>query len=229
MSVKPILIVCLFALITGCATNKSVQIWKYEISDILVKQQNENGQTTYSANVEIIDYYINRISINAKEYPPRFSSKEEQEEVTSKLSQLINILEIIGENQQENPDFLFQAAIANSMGHNLDLQGSADRAKNYFDKLLNISPENPEANYQYGMFLSGTSAYHFDGIPYLEKALAYGQKDALFTLGLLAVQQGHKEKGLAYLTEFSENNPEDTYAKRVINAVNEGKIQFKSN
>jgi tetratricopeptide (TPR) repeat protein len=200
--------------------------WDYDLKDAMVETVDKNGNKHYSVNMKVIDYYINRISMHAKEYPPSFKSKEEQEEIINKLNQLIGFLEILGENNKNNPDFLSRAAFSYSMGHNVNIKGAAQKSHYYYEKLLEITPESPIANYHYGMFLAGTQPYHYDSIPYLEKALKLGQKDARYTLGLLYYQKGDKEKGLGMLQEYSSDNPNDEHVKKVIEAINSGKLKF---
>jgi len=200
--------------------------WKYELSEALSKSKNEEDVDQYSINLEIVDDYIERIAKHAKEYPPRFTSKEEYEDVAEKLNGLIGVLAIVSENQQNNPELLLRLGFVQSMAHNININGAADKAKENYEKLLKISPNNIKGNYLFGMFLSGTRKYHFDSIPFLEKALALGETDSQYTLGLLYYEQGDKEKGLKYLRKYSENNPEQDRVKKVINAIETGKLKF---
>jgi tetratricopeptide (TPR) repeat protein len=201
--------------------------WKYDLSDALSKSENDEGIIQYSVNLEVIDYYIARIAEHAKEYPPRFKSEEEFNEVAEKLDKLIGVLAIVEENQQKNADFLLKSAFVQSMAHNINMKGAAKKAKEEFDKLLELEPDNIKGNYLYGMFLSGTQKYHFESIPYLEKAFALGETDAQYTLGLLYYQQGDKNKGLSYLREYAANNPEQERVKKVISAIESGKLKFQ--
>jgi tetratricopeptide (TPR) repeat protein len=201
--------------------------WKYELSEALSKSENADGITQYSVNMKVIDYYISRIAEHAKEYPPRFESQEEFNDVVNKLEKLIGVLAIIGENQQQNTDLLLRSASVHSMAHNINMRGAADKAKEEFEKLLKLEPDNVKGNYLYGLFLSGTQKYHFQSIPYLEKSFALGQTDAQYTLGLLYFQQGDKEKGLRYLREYAANNPEKERVKKVISAIESGKLKFQ--
>jgi tetratricopeptide (TPR) repeat protein len=201
--------------------------WKYDLSDALSKSENDEGIIQYSVNLEVIDYYIARIAEHAKEYPPRFKSEEEFNEVAEKLDKLIGVLAIVEENQQKNADFLLKSAFVQSMAHNINMKGAAKKAKEEFDKLLELEPDNIKGNYLYGMFLSGTQKYHFESIPYLEKAFALGETDAQYTLGLLYYQQGDKNKGLSYLREYAANKPEQERVKKVISAIESGKLKFQ--
>jgi Tfp pilus assembly protein PilF len=147
--------------------------------------------------------------------------------VAEKLDKLIGVLAIVEENQQKNADFLLKSAFVQSMAHNINMKGAAKKAKEEFDKLLELEPDNIKGNYLYGMFLSGTQKYHFESIPYLEKAFALGETDAQYTLGLLYYQQGDKNKGLSYLREYAANNPEQERVKKVISAIESGKLKFQ--
>ncbi len=218
----------LFTLLVLLSAQANAGVWKYELRQAIFEKTDDKGIKSHSVDMEIISYYIERISVYAKQYPPRFKSKDEQDEVVGKLKQLLELLEIIGENQQNNPDFLAKAAFANSMGHNVDLKGSAKVVGDYYKKLIILKPESPVANYHYGMFLSGTNKYHFESIPYLEKALRLGQEEAKYTIGLLYFQQGQKDIGLSMLKKYSLDNPSNEHVKKVIKAINSGKLKFES-
>ncbi|MES9856905.1 MAG: hypothetical protein ABW166_09920 [Sedimenticola sp.] len=202
--------------------------WKYELREIVSKTKKADGSTTYFFNMDVFDYYIGRIATHAKEYPPRFRSKEERAEVTEKLKKLIRGVSNLSENQQDNPEFLLRSAFIQSMAHNLNIKGAAIKAKRDFERVLLIAPNDIKANYLFGMFLSGTSKYHYDGIPYLEKALNGGKARAQFTLGLLYYQQGHKEKGMSYLRQYSQSKPHQEPVKNVISAIDSGNVEFNN-
>jgi len=223
MRLIPIFIFLLFFLF-----NTKAYCWEYELKDAIIEKIDDEGNKSHSVNMQVIDYYLNRISTYARSYPPKFENEEIKQNVVAKLKQLIGTLEIIGQTQQNNPGFLSRAAFANSMGHNLDLENSDEQAISYYQKLLKIDPDNPVNNYQYGMFLSGTKKYHFESIPFLEKALEFGQKDAGYTLGLLYFHQGHKEKGIKTLQTYSSENPNNEHVLKIIEAIKSGELKFES-
>lgn len=204
-------------------------VWKYELKDALIEKVGSDGKKTHAINVEVIDYYINRIAEHAREYPPKFRDEQQKQEVVEKLRQLLSLLDILGENQQNNPEYLRRAAFANSMGHNLDIPESSAKAMDFYRRLLKVEPESKLANYYYGMFLVGTRKYHFDGIPFLEKALALGVEDARFTLGLLQVERGKTEEGLRYLETYAKNTPDNQHVRKVIEGVKNGNLKFHAN
>jgi hypothetical protein len=79
-----------------------------------------------------------------------------------------------------------------------------------------------------GMFLASTHKYHWDSIPYLQKALELGAEDARYTLGLLFVQQGKMKEGMDHLQTYSKKHPENGHVKNIIKAIENGELQFKS-
>lgn len=209
-----------------CSTNLLAIQWDYTLQDAVKKSVDTNGQTKYSIDMRVFDYYLKKISAYADNYPPQFANDEERNEIHNKLTDLINMLEIIGKTQQRNPNFLYRASHANKLGHNMDIQGSSQRAKNYYSTLLDIFPDNPKINFTYAQFLVSTSAYHFESIPYFEKALELGIEHAKFSLGLLYAEQGNTKKGLKILQEYSRNYPKNSYVQKVIKAIESGNVKF---
>lgn len=219
-------IVFVFLLLISVCANAVV--WEYELSDALIEMVDIRGNKTHSANMQVIDYYVKRISHYAKEYPSRFKDENEKKEVIQKLKELLEILEIMAEDQQNNPDFLDMAAFVNSMGYNVDIKGTGEKTVFYYKKLLDIMPDNPTANYNLGVFLSGTRTQHFESITYLEKALKLGRDDARYSLGLLYYQLGEKDKGISMLKKYSSDNPNNRRVKKVIEAMISNNLKYES-
>ena len=76
------------------------------------------------------------------------------------------------------------------------------------------------------MFLVSTKKYHFDSEIYLKKALDLGETHALYTLALLQLQKGNKEKSLAMLENYLGKYPDNEHVKKVIKAVKSGQLKF---
>lgn len=122
---------------------------------------------------------------------------------------------------------LFRAGFLNSMGHNLDIPGSAKKTSVIFQKLLADEPSNPKANYSYGAFLAGAGKPK-EALPYLEKALALGVKEADFSIGLVRLGLGDKEGALKNLEAYKLNVPGDKNVDQIIEAIRNGKIEVKT-
>lgn len=189
------------------------------------------GSTILDENREIsperISEYIEMAEPFIRQYPPRFKSKEHQEDLLSCTKAVIG--EVGGLNISNINDcaVLTDLGYILSMGYNLDL-GSGDVVRQYFNKALSIGEDDLKTNYLYGMFLVSTAKYQLDSIPYLEKALQLGKEDARFTLGLLKIQQGKNEEGLQMLEMFSEKNPENDHVKMMIQKVKDNQLKFHS-
>ena len=62
-------------LLLACSLTFFAGEWDYDLRDAMIEKVDKTGNKRYSVDVHIIDYYIDRISINAKEYPPHFITK----------------------------------------------------------------------------------------------------------------------------------------------------------
>ena len=159
------------------------------------------------------------------DYPPVFSSREQQEQVHAKTLQAVQELTSADLSAVRDQALLANIAQVFSMAHNLDL-GTSQQAKSTFEQALALDPENRRTNYLFGMHLVSTRAYHFQSLPYLQKALALGERDAMYTIGLLMVQSGETEAGLEVLQAYADKAPQPETALRLIQTINAGKLGF---
>jgi tetratricopeptide (TPR) repeat protein len=125
-----------------------------------------------------------------------------------------------------SPELLVRAAHLNSIGHNLDIAGSAEKAISIFHRLLTASPSDPRGNYMYGSFLASVGKPK-EALPYLSKALAVGVTDAAYAIGMTYLALGDKEQALKNLEDYKRRKPNDTKVDKLIDAVRNGKIEFK--
>jgi tetratricopeptide (TPR) repeat protein len=214
----------------GKDTGKDAQPEKqYELKDCLTVVEDVDGKNNYRVNQKVIDYFLDRTARHAKEYPPKFRTAEERRDAEKELRGLIDVMDVLVKNHPSDPEVLLRAGSAYSMGHNLDFESSAQKAADTFEKLLKIAPEHPEGNYAYGMFLAGTAAGRPESVAYLQKAAKLGINDALYTLGLVALSGGEKDKGLEYLEAYAKLHPRNKRVKKVIGAAKNGKIKFHEN
>jgi tetratricopeptide (TPR) repeat protein len=129
-----------------------------------------------------------------------------------------------------SPDLglLTLASDVNSIGHNLDISGAAQKANSNFLRLLAIAPENPRGNYRYGTFLAGIGKSK-EALPYLSKALTLGVDDAEYAIGMAHLTLGDKEQALKSLEHYKQRRPNDSNVDSILDAVRNGKIEFKKN
>lgn len=90
-----------------------------------------------------------------------------------------------------------------AIGFNLDIPGSHEKAVTAFSKLLELTPNDPKANYQHGAFLAATTRKG-EGIPFLEKA-----------------------KAIENLENYMKRVPSDQKAARVLDAVRNDQVKFE--
>jgi Tfp pilus assembly protein PilF len=95
-----------------------------------------------------------------------------------------------------------------------------------FTTLLKLTPDDPLANYRYGVFLAST-AKPGDGIPYLEKAKSLGVVNADYWLGLSYQAAGDKAKAVENLENYVKRVPSDGNAVRMLDAVRNDRVETK--
>ena len=71
-----------------------------------------------------------------------------------------------------------------------------------------------------------TAAFRREALPYLEKAHALGEVDALYTLGLIWVERGETEKGIAALELYATYKP-NSNARKMVQAIRDGSLGFR--
>ncbi len=176
---------------------------------------------------QLVSEYIDWAGPYIRAYPPRFQSQDHQKKVIASSLMVLSDIKKIDPTKIENVSLLTDLAYILSMGHNLDM-GTAELSKSFFEVALKKEPDNRRANYLMGMFLTSTRNYHFDSVPYLEKALELGEEDARFTLGLIAVNQGKKKEGLSMLKRYSESHPDNEHVIKIIAAIEKEELKFKT-
>jgi len=80
----------------------------------------------------------------------------------------------------------------------------------------------------YGTFLAGAGKPK-EALPYLEKALAAGVTDAAYAIGMTYLTLGDKKQALRHLENYKQRNPGDGNVDKLIEAIRNGKIEFKRN
>ena len=163
-----------------------------------------------------------------REYPPSFQDAEHERRLRRTTMEMVDELNALDLSDVKDSDVLTSIAFIFSMAHNLDL-GTAPKAKEVFERSLSMNPDNLRSNYLFGMFLVSTREHHFDALPFLEKALALGEKDARYTIGLLLVEKGERDKGIQILEAYAADHPEQTRPRSLIQAIKEGTLKFRSN
>ncbi len=222
---RKLLLALLVVLVT---TNASAREYgSYDPKRLLTVSESPAGKK-YGFDGAYLDQMLNDLSAHAKNYPPQFDTPQDKQRATQDVKALSGMLDILINVPTPNPDLLARAGNVNSIGHNLDIPGAAEKANSIFLRLLAAVPSDPRGNYMYGTFLAGVGKPK-EALPYLEKALAVGVVDAAYAIGMTYLTVGDKEQALKNLENYKQRKPSDGNVDKLINAIRNGKIEFKRN
>lgn len=197
----------------------------YEPKRLLAVAETPTGKQ-YGFNLTYLDQMLNDLALHAKDYPPRFDTPQDRERAVRDVKTLSGMLDALTRGPDPRLDLLARAGFLNSMGHNLDIPGAAEKASTIFGKLLAAAPADPQGNYLYGTFLAGTGRPR-EALPYLEKSLAAGIAAASYSLGMVHLALGEKQKALDNLEAYRQRIPHDEKLARLIDAVRNGKVEIR--
>ena len=179
----------------------------------------------HGIDVEYLDQVINDLGRHAKNYPPKFDTPQDKERAIKDVTMLSGVLDGILGTPPAAPDLLLRAGLVNSIGHNLDIPGTGNRANAIFLQLLEAKPDDPYANFAFGAFLGGAGR-PLDALPYLQKALELGVSEGAYGLGFAYLTLGNKEQALKYLEQYRASTPE-AGVDELIKAIKDGRVEMK--
>ncbi|HEY4127721.1 MAG TPA: hypothetical protein VGN70_06710 [Gammaproteobacteria bacterium] len=211
----------------AAATSSATIPWAYQLKDAVASETGPDGQPKNSLNLDVVDSFLQTIARYADIYPPHFDNTAERRDATDKLTRLIEVLAALDTGPSVNIEVLRREAFAYNLGCNLDLSTSCAKAMDVYARLLKVTPDEPAANYLFGVFLSGLPPKQREAIPYLEKSLKLGVKRANYTLGILYLSLHDKKKALADLQAYSADFPDDQHANELIADIKSGKLSYK--
>ena len=197
----------------------------YDLKRMLTVSESPSGKK-YGIDGKYLDQILSDLALHAKNYPPQFDTPQDRQRALHDVKNLSGMLDILVNGPSPNPELLWRAGFLNSMGHNLNISGSAEKTFAIFQKLLAVSPSDPRGNYLYGTFLAGAGKPK-EAVPYLEKALSVGVTDAAYALGMTYLILGDKQRALVNLENYRQHNPNDSNIARLIDGIRNGKVEFK--
>jgi tetratricopeptide (TPR) repeat protein len=198
----------------------------YDVRYMVAVKESEPGKPTATLQIAYLDQMISDLATHASTWPPHFDSTEDRHRAEQDITAICTALDILAENFSHNPPMLMRLALLHAMGHNLDIAGSAQKAIANFTKWLELTPDDPQANFRYGAFLAST-AKKGAGIPYLEKAKRLGVVDADFWLGVSYQVVGDKAKAIENLESYTKRVPTDATAAAMLDASRHDKVDIK--
>jgi tetratricopeptide (TPR) repeat protein len=200
---------------------------KYDLRDALTTKVAGGGKQGYQVDVKSIDRVVDDLAEHARDYPPKFRGEEEKSRAERDAKALVAIFDKLTAEKDASADLLLKAAFVDGLAHNLDIRGAAEKAAQNYDRVLTRTPDNPRANLNFGIFLAGVGKWK-ESLPYLEKALKLGLDDAKYTLGVVHMSLGDKEKAIELLEGFGKTHPQDPRPKQLISAIRSGEIRVKT-
>lgn len=199
----------------------------YDIKQLVTVTQAAPGKHSATINIAYLSQILDDLGRHASTYPPHFESAEDRQRAERDLSAISSLLDPLSADISHSPPPLMRLALLHAFGHNLDVPDSSQQAIAAFTTLLSLTPNDPQANYRYGVFLA-TTTKGGEGIPYLEKAKSLGAVNADYWLGLSYQLAGDKAKALENLENYTQRVPTDQNAARMLDAVRNDKVEVKT-
>jgi tetratricopeptide (TPR) repeat protein len=200
----------------------------YDLKKVVATSETTPGKPTVTMNVAYFTEILNDLGSHAGTYPVQFDSSDDRHRAEHDVVLLSALLDTVADSFSDNKSILLRLALLHADGHNLDIAGSDQKAVAIFDNVLEKWPNDPQANYRYGVFLAGTVKGKSAAIPFLEKAKSLGVINADYTLGLAYLNAGDRDKAVANLESYTARVPGDENAARILDAVVRGKIETKA-
>ncbi len=198
----------------------------YEIRNVMSLAEPVAADPTATVNVDYLDQNLDDLATHAKSYPAQFDSVKDRRRAERDVTALSRLLDPLSERFSHSPQILLRLGLLHAMAHNLDMPDSADKAVAAFMTLLDLTPYDPQANYQYGSFLAATTKTGA-GIPYLERAKGLGVVDADYWLGMSYLVVGNKARAMENLASYAKRVPKDQNAARMLDAIRNDRVGIK--
>lgn len=222
---RMLLLTILIALVASTVSAR--EYGNYDTKRLLTVTETPEGKK-YGFGGPYLGQMMSDLSAHARNYPPQFDTPQDKQRATEDVKALSGMLDVLINVPKPDVGLLTLAGDINSMGHNLDIPGAAQKANSIFLRLLTAAPSDSRGNYMYGNFLAGVGKPK-EALPYLEKALAVGVVDAAYAIGMTYLTLGDKEQALKNLENYKQRRPSDGNVDKLIEAIRNGKIEFKRN
>lgn len=221
MRIKFILLLTI--LTTGCSENN----W-----DVIFVEDNNTSQARYVRDLYKIEAAIQRLNPIIGAYPPIITSDQHRQEIydswweTTRLAQEIDVV------FPNDPEVLLRLGELSQMGHNLDINGSAQRSEVALSRAIELDPKNVRA------LLSLSRLYINSGVKQkkAEQLLFEAKRLSLPTalpeadsgLMFIYLQLDRKEDAIKYGEQYLEANPSDIRIRKLVDGsrANEVKNQW---
>jgi tetratricopeptide (TPR) repeat protein len=195
----------------------------YQLGNLVSVTQAGPGKNSVTVNINYFTQLVEDLERHAARYPPQFEFADDRQRAQRDITAISKMLDPLTDNFSKNPQMLLRLALLHAAGHNLDIPDSAPKAIADFNKLLSLTPDDPQANYRYGSFLAATTRKG-EGIPLLQKAKRLDVPEADYWLGLSYQLVGDKAKAIESLETYTKHAPNDRQAAVLLQAIRDDKL-----
>lgn len=165
---------------------------------------------------------------HAQNYPPQFASERGKERARLDAQRLGAIasrwIARDGGDPTSSAD-LIRAGRIWAIAHNLDVADAAQNADAAFQRAAEAYPDDAEVHFHFGAFLSSTATGQQRARTHLERAVALGNKPALWGLSLNYLMAGDSETALKHLEAYGEAFPDDERVGQLRQAIRSGAVE----
>lgn len=191
--------------------------------------------TPNSVNFAVAEQIYQDLSRHAQMYPTTFDNARDKALATAEskeLSRIFNSLlhtKIITPQHEAYLQILHRAARINWMAHNLDVPQAAAYADRHYQTLLSAVSGKEKAAVlgEYGNFLASVGQTD-KAVALLKQSVQAGNAAAKKTLAMALLAQGKQNDAERNLREYVKAHPQDTDAKKILQAVQAGRVEVKS-
>jgi tetratricopeptide (TPR) repeat protein len=198
----------------------------YDIKRVASLTETAAGKHSVTVNLVYFSRVLDDLGRHAGTYPVHFQFPDERQRAEGDVSAISGLLEPLSQNFSDNAPLQLRLGLLHAIGFNLDIPGSHDKAVAAFSTLMELTPDDAQANYQYGAFLAATTRKG-EGISFLEKAKSLGVVNAEYWLGWSYISVGEKTKAIENLENYTKRVPSDQNAARILDAVRNDKVKFE--
>ena len=204
----------------------TLQYGHYDIRRVSSASETEPGKPSVTVNIAYLNQILNDLSRHAGFYPVHFQFDDDRPRAEQDVTAIGSLLDPLSANFSQNPPLQLSLGLLHVIGFNLDIPDSYPKAVKAFSTLLELTPNDPQANFRYGAFLAATTKKG-EGIPFLEKAKSLGELNADYWLGWSYVTMGDKAKAIENLETYNKRVPGDQKAAQILDAVRNDKVKFE--
>jgi tetratricopeptide (TPR) repeat protein len=183
---------------------------------------------TSDTRLEKLQEFIDSVEPWIGKYPPHFQDEKQKQQILSDTQKITDKIKTFDPDKISDVKLLGALGYILAMGHNLDLR-CFTHARMFYDRALVVDPNNAHVNYLYGLLLISTDQFHYDALPYLQKALQEGEREAQISIAMLYYQKGDRTAALEQLEKYSAWGPAvNPKVKALIRSMKDGTLKFKA-